>query len=125
MTLLCEAKREDPAQAELRPTCTGPAMSKRQRVECASCVNLHLILAPVGERAQNQMSKLQCPKGLGLKGQESRAEGFPWVSQKSVPSPESEWAPKTGMYTRPIGSGFSAVLNGLFRACSARGKLTN
>jgi hypothetical protein len=35
MTLLGEANREAPAQAELRPTCAGPAMSKRQRVEWA------------------------------------------------------------------------------------------
>jgi hypothetical protein len=28
--------------------CAGPAMSKRQRVEWASCVNLHLILTPMG-----------------------------------------------------------------------------
>jgi hypothetical protein len=39
-----EAKREAPAQAELRPTCAGAALSKRQRVEWAFCVNLHLIL---------------------------------------------------------------------------------
>jgi hypothetical protein len=31
--LLGGAKREAPAQAELRPTCAGPAMSKRQRIE--------------------------------------------------------------------------------------------
>jgi hypothetical protein len=43
-----EANREAPAQAELRPTCAGPAMSKRPRVEWASCVNLHLILTPMG-----------------------------------------------------------------------------
>ncbi len=46
--LLGEANREAPAQAELRPTCAGPAMSKRQRVEGASCVNLHLNLTPMG-----------------------------------------------------------------------------
>ena len=40
--LLGEANREAPAQAELHPTCAGPAMSKRQRVEWASCVNLPL-----------------------------------------------------------------------------------
>jgi hypothetical protein len=45
--LLGEANREAPAQAELRPTCAGPAMSKRQRVEWASCVNLHLIFTPM------------------------------------------------------------------------------
>jgi hypothetical protein len=33
--LLGGANREAPAQAELRPTCAGPAMSKRQRVEWA------------------------------------------------------------------------------------------
>jgi hypothetical protein len=37
--LLGEANREAPAQAELRPTCAGPAMSKRQRVEWFSCLN--------------------------------------------------------------------------------------
>jgi hypothetical protein len=46
--LLGEANREAPAQAELRPTCAGPAMSRRQRVEWASGVNLHLILTPMG-----------------------------------------------------------------------------
>ena len=44
MMLLGVATREAPAQAGLRPTCAGPAMSKRQRVEWASYVNLHLIL---------------------------------------------------------------------------------
>jgi hypothetical protein len=34
--LLGEAHREAPVQAQLRPTCAGPAMSKRQRVEWAS-----------------------------------------------------------------------------------------
>jgi hypothetical protein len=48
--LLGEANREAPAQAELRPTCAGPAMSKRQRVEWASGVNLHLIFNPPGPR---------------------------------------------------------------------------
>jgi hypothetical protein len=46
--LLGVAHREAPAQAELRPPCAGPAMSKRQRVEWASCVNLQLILTPWG-----------------------------------------------------------------------------
>jgi hypothetical protein len=52
--LLGEANREAPAQAELRPTCAGPAMSKRHRVEWASGVDLHLIfiiLLAVGQQA--------------------------------------------------------------------------
>jgi len=37
LILLSEANREAPAQAELRTTCAG-----------ASCVNLHVILTPMG-----------------------------------------------------------------------------
>jgi len=37
LMLIGEANREAPAQAELRPTCAG-----------ASCVNLHVILTPMG-----------------------------------------------------------------------------
>jgi hypothetical protein len=44
--LLGEANREAPAQAELRPTCAGPGMSKLKRVEWPSCVNLYRILTP-------------------------------------------------------------------------------
>jgi hypothetical protein len=42
--LLGEANREAPAQAELRPTCAGPAMSKCQRVEWDSGFSLHPFL---------------------------------------------------------------------------------
>jgi hypothetical protein len=54
MTLSGEANREAPVRAEPHPTrsfalpAPGPAMSKCQRVEWSSCVNLHLILRPMG-----------------------------------------------------------------------------
>jgi hypothetical protein len=68
--LLGEANREAPAQAELRPTCAGLAMSKRQRVEWAPCVNLHLIIAfgvrrsPFGRHSQDRL--ILSPNRAGL-----------------------------------------------------------
>jgi hypothetical protein len=43
-----EANREAPGSGGASPSCARPAMSKRQRVEWASGVNLHLTLTPMG-----------------------------------------------------------------------------
>jgi hypothetical protein len=54
LTLLGEANREAPVRTEPHPTrsfapaCAGSAMNKRQRVEWAPSINLHLIFRPMG-----------------------------------------------------------------------------
>jgi hypothetical protein len=92
--LLGEANREAPAQAELRPTRAGPAMSKRQRVEWASCVNLHLILTPMGLNPGLNGAKLGNVRGLSFapKRHENLAQGFN-PGNRTSPAKSPERAP--------------------------------
>jgi hypothetical protein len=71
-TSQARSTREAPAQAELRPTCAGPAMSKRQRVGWASCVNLHLILRAMGLTRGSSRCKRSVPLCLVPKSKAGR-----------------------------------------------------